>query len=151
MMTHEDLTGKTWCELTAVRYIRHDFWLWRCSCGKEIEARVSSVKIGKIKSCGHIRAETARKKIVTDNTVEHWDNTTVSKLRAAIASPKTRGIRERHYKDGTPYWQARIMLRGEDVCLGSYSTREAAEKARRQAEQEYYLPIITEYDKQKGK
>lgn len=145
---HEDLTGQTFGELTAVSYIRTDYWLWRCSCGQEIKARPSLVKPGNILSCGHILRETARRKIVEQNTVEHYDGTTVSRLRQIMASPTVHGIRKRYDANGNAYYQARLMLRGQYIHLGTYATRTEAEKARRRGEETYYLPIIEAFDKQ---
>lgn len=51
-----DLTGQTFYNLTAVRYVKkirsEHIWLWKCNCGKEIECRGRNVKMGKRKSCG---------------------------------------------------------------------------------------------------
>ena len=58
----EDLTGQIFNELTAIRQVddfvgrgnyRRSKWLFRCSCGREVEALAVNVKHGKTKSCGH--------------------------------------------------------------------------------------------------
>ena len=53
----EDLTDQTFNDLTALKVSRHVpnkgyFWMWKCSCGVEIEARACNVKSGHMKSCG---------------------------------------------------------------------------------------------------
>lgn len=68
----DDITGKTFNELTAVRRIE-DFitksgepyrqWLFRCSCGREVKALAMNVKRGFTKSCGHIGKSYAEHKI----------------------------------------------------------------------------------------
>jgi len=51
----DDITGKTYNELTAVRPIDNfGKWLFRCSCGREYVALAQNVKRGMTKSCGHI-------------------------------------------------------------------------------------------------
>ena len=59
----EDITGKVFNELTAIRRVEDYIspsgnhltqWLFKCTCGREIVAEVRNVKIGKTKSCGHI-------------------------------------------------------------------------------------------------
>lgn len=52
-----DITGKTFNKLTAVSFHHKDkrgkaYWLFRCSCGKEVITRKGSVTSGEIKSCG---------------------------------------------------------------------------------------------------
>lgn len=144
---HEDIAGCTYGELTAVSCVKTDLWIWRCSCGKEIAARPSLVKSGAIQSCGHVLRDTARRKIKELNTVEHYDGTTVSRLRKIMASPDIHGIRKRYDGHGAAYYQARIMLRGKYIHLGTFATRTEAEKARKRAEEEYYLPIIEKFDR----
>jgi len=56
----EDLTGQVFNELTAVRSVEYvkgkgTVWVWKCSCGKEVELSASRVKRGHDKSCGCLR------------------------------------------------------------------------------------------------
>lgn len=146
---HEDIAGKTYGDLTAMYYIRYDYWHWRCSCGKETDARPSLVKSGKIQSCGHVLSATAKAKIEIQNTVEHFDGTTVSRLRHIMASPETKGIRKKFDRRREPYWQARITIRGKAIHLGTFATEAEAKKARKRAEEQYYLPIIEEFERMK--
>lgn len=71
----EDLTGQTFGELTAIRMLddfvgknnyRRKRWLFRCSCGREIDALAVNVKHGKTKSCGHIG------KSVAEHEISKW-------------------------------------------------------------------------------
>lgn len=53
----EDLTGREFGELTALRRVDNDkygrvCWLCRCSCGKEVIVRALQLKSGKTRSCG---------------------------------------------------------------------------------------------------
>lgn len=144
---YEDLTGQTYHELTAVEYLGHNYWRWRCSCGQETKAKAADVKSGRIQSCGHILAQTALRKIAVENTVEHYDGTTVSRLRRIMDDPDTKGLRKRYDGHGHSYWEARITLRRETIYLGSFSRKSEAKKARRAAEEKYYLPIIQAYDR----
>ncbi len=143
---HQDVTGQTWGELTAVKYVSTDKWLFRCSCGTEKVIRLSLVKAGDITSCGHVLAETGKKKMLVDNTVGHYDGTIVTRLKHIMENPVTRGIRMRKHADGSVYYQVRLELRHKTIYLGHYDTFEEAETVRRTAEQEYYLPIIREFN-----
>lgn len=72
----DDITGKTFNELTAIKPIFNDNglkWLFRCSCGREIEALPQNVKRGFTKSCGHLgrsKAEYEMFKFLSDNNIE---------------------------------------------------------------------------------
>ena len=53
----EDLTGRQFGELTALRRVENDkggkvCWLCRCSCGKELVVQALHLKCGKTRSCG---------------------------------------------------------------------------------------------------
>lgn len=75
----EDITGKVFNELTAIRkadsYIGINghattCWLFRCSCGREVILRKSNVKKGTVKSCGHIGGSIAEHDI-TKYLIDH--------------------------------------------------------------------------------
>lgn len=63
MSKKRDITGERFERLTAVRrtgsYNSKTMWLCRCDCGKEVEARLSDLVGGKVKSCGCLRKEKA--------------------------------------------------------------------------------------------
>lgn len=49
----QDLTGKTFGELTALEYVGKRKWLCRCSCGKVYSVNTYDLTSGHSKSCGH--------------------------------------------------------------------------------------------------
>lgn len=58
----EDITGKKFGRLTAVRVVKKEqkngrFWLCQCECGKETIIRETDIIRGNTKSCGCIRKE----------------------------------------------------------------------------------------------
>lgn len=151
---HIDITGQTYGHLTAVEFVRGDLWIWRCDCGKTKTIRASAVKSGQVISCGHVLSETALRKIVIDNVLEHYDGTSVSHLRSAITGhAKARrtnstghvGVRAIKTASGTKY-KARLTLRGKEIALGTYDTIEEAIAARKKGEERYFAPIVEQYD-----
>lgn len=57
MRTHTDISGMRFGRLIAVSFLRSDKWrasVWsfKCDCGKETEASISSVRSGNTQSCG---------------------------------------------------------------------------------------------------
>lgn len=151
---HDDLTGQTFGELTAVEYIRTDYWRWRCSCGRETCARPSLVKTGRITSCGHILKETARQK-VENNIFQHHDGSSIPIIENIVKGKKrstnttgVTGVSVRRYKAYIMY-RAQIEVRGKTINLGEYKTLEDAAKARKTAEEKYFAPIIEDFYKNK--
>lgn len=64
-MKREDLTGRQFGKLTAVRYIGNSKWECRCECGEIAHVKADNLKSGNSKSCGKcIRvSEKSRKKM----------------------------------------------------------------------------------------
>ena len=143
-----DFSGQTFFELTAIERVKAGIWRFRCSCGKEIVAKTADVKAGRIQSCGHVLSKTAKNKIDVEgkNVLGHFDGTTVSKLRAIMASPEVHGIR-RAPRVAMECYTARITVRRKQIYLGHFPDYESAVAARREAEKKYYLPIIEEWDR----
>jgi hypothetical protein len=59
-MKPKNWTGQTFNQLTGLRQAYKDstglwYWVWSCTCGKEVIAKPSHVNGGKIKSCGCFR------------------------------------------------------------------------------------------------
>lgn len=90
--------GDKFSKLTAIKfnYKRngHQYWLFKCDCGKEKILRVGSVKNGSIKSCGCLRKKLMLKKFRT-----HGMCTT--KIYEIWSSMKKRCLNKNneHYKD----------------------------------------------------
>lgn len=65
MRERENITGKKYGFLTAIKFIRRDkthyYWLFKCDCGKEKIMDKTHVKTGHSKSCGCKVAELCRK------------------------------------------------------------------------------------------
>lgn len=50
-----DITGQTFNELTVLRYVGNLFFECRCSCGVIKNITGHQLRIGRTKSCGHLR------------------------------------------------------------------------------------------------
>lgn len=66
-----DLTGKRFNELIVIKYLDKDNsnnhrYLCRCTCGKEIISQGSDVKMGKVKSCGHLKYKNQQELFLKD-------------------------------------------------------------------------------------
>lgn len=67
MRSLQDLTGKRFGRLTAIRFLEKRgsarFWLCVCECGKETSASVTNLNSGGVQSCGCLLAEVAKEKL----------------------------------------------------------------------------------------
>ncbi len=71
-----DLTGQVFGRLTVIERLakqadgsRSPLWLCRCSCGTERQLSTRSLKSGNTKSCGCLRREASRERLVAYNAV----------------------------------------------------------------------------------
>lgn len=83
----KDLTGKIFDRLTVIKRVENDksnrtMWLCKCSCGKEIIVRGSSLTSGNSKSCGCYRDELLKTSYITHNQ----SKTRLYKIWAGIKS-----------------------------------------------------------------
>lgn len=151
-----DYTGQTFGRLTAIRRVSAGEWLWKCACGNETVAKPADVKKGNPASCGCGLKESSRKRIVEDNVLEHYDGTSVSSLRSIMAgnlrSTNTSGYTGIRVRKNVAYesYNARIVVRGKEINLGTYPTIDEAIEARKHAEKVYFGEIVARYDKDKN-
>ncbi len=108
-------------------------WKCRCDCGNICEERATSLQSGHVESCGCIKVESDKGKMLKNLTYQ--DNTCIEFLEKISVPTKasTTGIRGVTLKaDGT--YQAGLTFRKKRYYLGRFKTLEEAAKARKQAE-----------------
>ena len=145
-----DITGKRYDRLVAVRPTeKRDaagsvVWECKCDCGNTAYYSVNALNGGHIRSCGCVyrmtrtEAVKARKDMVED--------TNLSALVAAkkIRKNNTTGITGVYLLPNGKY-EAYINFQKKRYVLGCFQTKEAAAKARREAEKRLHDPILKEY------
>ena len=85
-----------------------------------------------------------------DKVFCRFDGTSISQIKQIMADPKTRGVYKRKRADGSIAWYALIGVQGRTIRLGTFPTYAEAAAARRKAEEDYYLPLIREYEEKHG-
>jgi hypothetical protein len=125
-------------------------WLCRCDCGNEVIRSNKALRLsnGKVKSCGCLLRETAVKKVVEDNAMGHYDGTTVSAIAPDRNKNKnnTSGVKGVYWSASEKKWVAKIGFRNKTITLGRYVHKDDAIKARKEAEEKYFTPVITAYN-----
>lgn len=127
-------------------------WRCQCDCGNIYEARATSLQSGHVESCGCIKIEADKVKMLKNLTYQ--DDTCIEFLEKISVPTKasTTGVRGvKLLKDGK--YQAGLTFRKKRYYLGRYDTLEEAAKARKQAEimVEEYLEQYREEQLSEGK
>ncbi len=139
-----DLTGKKFGRLTVIKKVGSDksgkiTWLCKCDCGKEIICVGSNLNRGDTKSCGCL----AKENVIKFAKKSCYKNTRPCKLNDKLRSDNTSGYKG-VYK-AIDKWQAKIGFQGNEYYLGTFDNIEDAIKARKEAEEKYFKPILEEF------
>lgn len=134
-------------EPTTKRSAKSVVWKCRCDCGNTCEARATSLQSGHVESCGCIKVEQDKVKMLKNLTYQ--DDTCIEFLEKISVPTKlnTTGVRGVTLKKDGKY-QAVLTFRKKRYYLGRFNTLEEAAKARKQAEimvEEY----LEQYKKEK--
>lgn len=157
MTVAEDLTGQRFGKLVVVGRIQtkkyangiSHGWKCKCDCGNVTICQSKSLKSGEIKSCGCLLKDTAVKKV--KNVLTFYDGTQVCKLLKKEANKSNQtGIRGVYWSNRDNCYIACIGIRNKKITLCRTKDLQKAVTARKKAEEEYYKPIIEEYEKNRG-
>lgn len=146
-LTNQTINNILILEKTEQRKRGSVIWKCRCFCGKVFYAPLYRIKNGEIKSCG-CKRKVYRKENFKKLQEACNKNYLYGTYLPLIKNPKIRsnnksGINGVHKKGSR--WIASIMLANHCYKLGSFDNIEKAEKARKEAEEEYFKPILEKY------
>ena len=139
-------------EKTKRKHGRNNYYLCQCDCGNLVE--VSSARLGRYtNSCGCIRKENANE-LCKKNEKEHqrkqmqyFDDTQITQIKGNKPySTNSTGFRGVYLDKRTGKYIAHITLRRKKKVLGYFQKIEDAIQARKNAEEEYFSPIIERYN-----
>lgn len=149
-----DLTGQKFGRLDVKGYYGtgeygNRMYKCKCNCGKEIVIPASFLISGNTKSCGCLNIEKSTQRILIQQkkatNVGRFKGTKVFNLNKTIPSNNTSGTKGVSYDKRGKKWEASIKLSGRKRFLGYFIHKEDAIKARKEAEEKYFKPIIEEY------
>ena len=161
-MPAKDLTGQKFERLTVVERkentkLGERVWMCKCDCGNSVSVQSGHLISGHTKSCGCLSREKSSMRSVENftNVRKFIDTDAVENTRLSVISSKrslnknntskTRGV---SFVTKNRKWHAYINLKGTRMNLGEYKKLEDAIKARKQAEELYFEPIIERYKKE---
>lgn len=157
-MKKKDLTGQKFGRLTALNQVQSRIsrsgkkiiqWLCQCDCGNSKIVSTTDLQSGHVRSCGCLRSEKSKnvrlkaKKYFNNNFVE---NTSISQLQATFKN-NTSGKKGVCWDKNKHIWKAYINFQRKRINLGSFDNIDDAIKAREDAEEQYFQPILDKYKK----
>ena len=157
----EDLTGKKFNRLTVLGLGERNSnnqiqWKCKCKCGNIILATTTYLKTGHTKSCGCYNKEKASKRLKAKKFIKPKNNYRKNNFLkdgtslALINYKKLRknnstGVNGVYLDKKLNKYRARIYFKGKCIELGVFKDLKNAKKARLQAEEKYFKPIIDKY------
>ena len=144
----KDLTGQRFGRLVVIKPTERRtsgsiVWLCECDCGNKVEVISSSLTTGHTKSCGCLHKEVvAKRNIESDLRVE---GTNISYLTQKLNRRNTSGHKGVCWHKKTNKWRASIGFKGERYDIGYFENIQDAIKARKQAEEELFEPMLEKY------
>ncbi|PXD41059.1 AP2 domain-containing protein [Listeria monocytogenes] len=153
-----DLTNKKFGRLTVKEFVRSEngnaLWNCFCVCGNEKEVLAQHLKRGHVQSCGclardngrkhadkNLRSETAQKNALK-RKLEVDAVTMKSALTRSLSARNKSGIKGVRWDEARNKWEASITFQKKAHFLGRFEKKEDAIKARKDAEEKYFKPIL---------
>ena len=153
----KDLTGAKYGRLTVIKPSKERrngsvVWKTKCDCGNELDVMSSSLVKGNTKSCGCIQKEYAKKNMSSGNgntfrEKNLKEKTNLSLLKEMNNKSNNSGARGVYFKKSANSWVSQIGFKKRVIHLGYFKDIKDAIKARKDAEEKYYKPILDKYAK----
>ena len=121
-------------------------WRCRCECGNIKDILSTSLITGNTLSCGCYQKEAAKKSLIEIRRKIQVDSTNLALIASnKLRSNNTSGVQGVYYNKQRKRWHSYIRCQGKNHFLGTYENFEDAVKARKEAEEKYFKPIIEKY------
>lgn len=150
-----DLTGMRFWRLEVLQRDpeRAGYWLCRCDCGRETSVRAEhlSGSNSATKSCGCLSAELSSARgaeSIGKNAEEQMAINRALKTNIQVIKTKTPPVNNKsgckgvRWDESRQRWAAYITVHGKRKYLGRYTSLENAKKARQNAEEEFFAPLL---------
>lgn len=164
MSAFKDLTGQKFNRLRVLGLGERNSagqlqWKCKCDCGNIVLVTTTYLKTGHTKSCGCLNREKASNRLQTEKFIKSRENYRKNNFLkentslALIGSKKVRknntsGVTGVNYIKNIKKWNASIFFKGKKINLGYFENIDNAIKARKEAEEKYFKPILEKYKEQ---
>ncbi|AQG74085.1 hypothetical protein AWJ15_14425 [Lacticaseibacillus rhamnosus] len=153
-----DLTGQRFGRLVAIKdagYTKNRSRVWecKCDCGNTAFVKAGHLKNGNVKSCGCLLAESYRKNLKKAhkwNQIHDFkEHTSLVSLTQGPHKSNISGVTGVQWDKSRKKWVATLWLKGVRVLYSRFAKKEDAIRARREAEEKYFKPILEKYHRDK--
>lgn len=120
------------------------YWKCQCDCGGSAVVPQYTLLEGHTISCGCYRNECSR------HNFKLYDGTSIQQITSPPTKANKTGVRGVSFCKEKEKYLAQLKIRGQYHFLGYYETIDEAAKARHEAEELYYAPVIDAYYAQNG-
>lgn len=150
----DDLTGQRFGNLVVLKRSTNNKsgkprWLCECDCGKQTVVDAASLRRGVTRSCGCFRRELNHEKgkgvaaYLAQNELK--DGTNLGLLTSKMYESNKSGRKGVWFNERKGIYEAYISIQKKRTYLGSFRKLEDAIKAREQAEEELFEPMLNRY------
>ncbi|MEN8075755.1 AP2 domain-containing protein [Clostridioides difficile] len=144
-----DITGKRFGRLVAIERVgsqhKSPLWKCKCDCGNIIDASLQKLNTGDTKSCGCLKKDYYKNELANNIKEYQLDGTNVAYLKSnklsKVNKSGVRGVSQK--KNGK--WLAQITFKRKNYNLGTYENFEDAVKARKEAEEKLFKPVLDKF------
>ena len=152
----KDITGQRFGRLVAIKNTGEKrgpayLWLFKCDCGNEKIICIGDATKGTTKSCGCLGSETHKEMIkISHQSLRENDwkeNTSLSAIGNRMLKNNTSGVKGVSWNKRFNNWETYITFQGKRIYLGRFKNKQDAIKARKEAEEKYFKPILEKYGK----
>lgn len=149
----KDLKGKKFGKLTVLEQTdkRQDkciVWKCKCDCGNIVEVSSKRLINNINMSCGCYQKERQKYSINKLQKNQAIENTNIDLISKQTANKNSKShVRGVHYSKEKRKWIATLTFQKKLVLNKSFNNIEKAIKARKEAEEKYFKPILEKYNK----
>lgn len=149
----KDLKGKKFGKLTVLEQTdkRQDkciVWKCKCDCGNIVELSSKRLRNNINISCGCYQKERQKYSMNKLQKNQSVENTNIDLISKQTANKNSKShIRGVHYSKEKRKWIATLTFQKKLVLNKSFNNIESAIKARKEAEEKYFKPILEKYKK----
>lgn len=151
----KNLKNKKFGKLTVLNIVGQNkkngyIWQCKCECGNIKDIASTSLISGNTLSCGCYQKETAKKSLAETRQKIQIESTNLALIASdRVRKNNTSGVQGVYYNKQRKRWHSYIRCQGKNHFLGTYKSFEDAVKARKEAEEKFFKPILEKYDIEK--
>lgn len=145
------MLGEKYGRLTVIGFAKNDKyqnaqWLCRCDCGTEKIVQGAALRRGATQSCGCLKLEKNAADMPGRRANDLVDGTALGKIKSnKIPANNVSGHKGVSWNSKEKKWIVNITFKRKRIYLGIYADLEEAIRIGKEAEENYFSPVIEKY------